>query len=256
MKEIKKVPSIVIKREKKESADVKIPVEAPVTIFLNDEQLLTVLATPTQLKELAVGFLYGEGIINSLGDIDEVRVDDKRNEIWITLKKKTIAKELLFKKLLTSGCGRGVSLAETFKVAKITSKFRISSTICSNLMELTLVKAKIFRLSGGIHCASLADKQGVIAFAEDIGRHNAVDKVLGECFLSQMTMKNKVIVTTGRISSEMLLKAARARVPVILSRSSPTSMSIELAGKLGVTLVGYVRAGRLNIYTYPSRITF
>ena len=115
-------------------------------------------------------------------------------------------------------------------------------------------KALLFKTTGGVHSAALADSEKLLYFHEDIGRHNAVDKIIGECLLNSTTTDDKGLFTSGRLSSEILLKAAKLKIQLIVSRAAPTSLSIELAETLNITLIGFVRGRRMNIYSHPWRI--
>ncbi len=241
---------------KVKKSQAALPAEKPITIFLNDEQLVTVMATPDKLRELAVGFLYAEGILKDIGDLKQTTVDQKKGIVWVETKKKTLLEKLFHKRFLTSGCGRGftfTSLSDV-KTVKIESRLKVSKDTILNLMKDMLGGAELYRQSGGIHCSALCDEGGILSFSEDIGRHNTFDKILGECFLNQIQTEDKMMFSTGRISSEMLLKAAKARIPIVVSRSSPTDLSVEIGEKLGVTIIGYVRAGKMKIYSHPERI--
>ena len=116
-------------------------------------------------------------------------------------------------------------------------------------------KAELFRITGGIHSAALCTPEGVVYFCEDIGRHNAVDKIIGLCLKNSVTIEDKILVTSGRISSEILVKTAKLGIPILISRAAPTTLSIELADKLGITLIGFVRGRRFNVYCHTDRVT-
>ena len=121
------------------------------------------------------------------------------------------------------------------------------------MKELQL-RAELFRLTGGLHSAALCSAEKILYFCEDIGRHNAVDKLVGLCLKHEISLTDKVLVSSGRISSEILVKAAKLGIPILISRAAPTSLSIELAESLGITLIGFVRGRRCNIYTHQERV--
>ncbi|MFU8796917.1 MAG: formate dehydrogenase accessory sulfurtransferase FdhD, partial [Dehalococcoidia bacterium] len=114
--------------------------------------------------------------------------------------------------------------------------------------------SEIFRTTGGVHSAALCDARDILLFSEDIGRHNAVDKIFGRCLLDDISTDDRIVVTSGRISSEILLKVARRNIPIIISKSAPTNLGLKLAGDLGVTLIGFVRGKRMNVYTHDWRV--
>ncbi len=243
---------------KREKARVSIPREIPLTIYLNQVSLVTILATPSQLKELAVGFLFSEGFLKDRDDLE--RVELRQGEVRVESRdKKAGLSRLLDQKTLglTSGCGKGVTFSHASSLKgtkKLTSRFTVSPDRLSGLMKMMFSRASLYRRGGGIHCSALCDRKGIIAFSEDIARHNTIDKVLGKCFLEGIETKDKIILTSGRISSEMFLKTIRARVPLIASHTSPTSLPVELGERFGVTVIGYLRAGKMKIYTHPWRI--
>jgi len=116
-------------------------------------------------------------------------------------------------------------------------------------------KSTVFQKTGGVHSAALCDEHRIIVFAEDIGRYNAIDRVIGKCYLDNIPAGGGIIITSGRVSAETVRKVARAAVPVIVSRSAPTSLGVSLAASLGITLIGFARGDRMNVYTGTSRIT-
>lgn len=234
--------------------------EYPVTIFLNDIDLVTLMCSPRDLEHLAVGFLFGEGLIQNRKDIKRVFADKKDGAVWVeTRKTKKSIDNVLTKRYITTGCGRGLSYHDptgNSKISKANPKFKISPSTIASLMKEFQRKSHIFRETGGVHSAGLADKEGFVSFKEDIGRHNAIDKVLGERVLKGTNCGDLVLVTSGRVSSDILIKAARAKVPVIVSKSAPTDLAVKLARKFGITLVGFARGSRMNVYSNERRIAF
>lgn len=232
--------------------------EFPLTIILNNQELVTLLCSPTNLKYLAVGFLFSEGLLKSKDEIKKILVDDRRGVVRVeTEGDEELASHALFKRFITSGCGRGVSF---YSAADAQGQVRVESRLeISTLEVLALVNefqhhSQIYRATGGVHSAALCDTTNIIVFSEDIGRHNAIDKIFGECLLNDITTDDHIIITSGRISSEILLKVARRNVPIIVSKSAPTSLGVRLADDLGLTLVGFVRGKRMNVYTHAGRI--
>ncbi len=232
--------------------------EFPLTIFLNSQELVTLLCSPTNLKYLAVGFLLSEGLILGKDDIKNIVVDSQRGIVRVqTADDKELANELLFKRLITSGCGRGASF---YNIADAQGKVRVESQIRISAVEVfALVKefqhhSRIYRTTGGVHSAALCDKKNILVFNEDIGRHNAIDKIFGECILNDIPTEDRIIITSGRVSSEILLKVNKRGIPVLVSKSAPTSLGVRLAADLGVTLIGFVRGKRMNVYANDWRI--
>lgn len=232
--------------------------EAPVTIFLNDVDLVTLLCSPKDLEYLAVGFLYAEGLINDKKDIKSIFADRKDGAVWVeTVERKMPPDNILAKRTITTGCGKGLSLTDSLKsrrALKAGSGPRMQMDQVVALMKEFQDRSKIYRMTGGVHSAGLANAREIVAFNEDIGRHSAIDKILGECVLKGIRTDGLVMMTSGRVSSDLLVKVARARIPVIVSRSAPTDLSVKLARDLGITLVGFARGSRMNIYSNARRI--
>ncbi len=232
--------------------------EGPATIFLNDVDLATMMCTPKDTDSLAVGFLFSEGLIRSKKEIKSVVADEKDGVVLVETKKaKKLPENLLAKRFITTGCGRGqtfVDASRDGRKLKTNSRFRMPASSVPILMREFLRKSKVYRLTGGVHGAALCSARSILVFNEDIGRHNAIDKVIGECILKGIRTDNRILVTSGRISSEILVKAARAHTPVIISKSAPTDLAVRLARDFGITLVGFARGSRMNVYSNGWRI--
>jgi len=233
--------------------------ESPLTIILNNREVVTLLCSPENLRYLAVGFLFSEGLLKSKDEIKKILVDDRRGVVRLeTEGDEELASDALFKRFITSGCGRGASFYSAIDAqdqVKVESRVKISTLEVLALVHEFQHRSQIYRSTGGVHSAALCDIRDVLAFGEDIGRHNAVDKIFGECILNDIATDDHIIITSGRISSEILLKIARRNVPMIVSKSAPTNLGVRLANDLGVTLVGFVRGKRMNVYTHAERIT-
>ena len=256
--EVEKVPIIrLIEGEKLDLEDVVVR-EIPFTIILNNEELVTLLCSPSDLKHLAVGFLFSEGLLHSKDEINKILLDERRSIVRVETKDGLQpGKDVLFKRFLTSGCGRGASFYNAADVQtqnKIESKVSISTSEIFTLAKEFNHRSQVFLETGGVHSAALCDTTSILVFKEDIGRHNAIDKIFGECLLTDISTENRLIITSGRISSEILLKVARREIPIIISKSAPTNLGIKLAEDLGITLIGFARGKRMNVYTNAGRI--
>ncbi len=234
--------------------------EFPMTLMLNDQELVTMLCTPADLKYLAIGFLFSEGFIESKGDVKQVTVNHGTGVVRVdTADVEGIDREALFSRIITSGCGRGASFYSGTDLSgkKVESQTKIAIASILALTGEFKQRSETYRSTGGVHSAALCDgvERTILVFSEDIGRHNAMDKVFGECLMNDTTTGDRVVVTSGRISSEILLKVARRKVPILISKSAPTSLAVKLANDLGVTLVGFVRGKRANVYTNAWRVT-
>ncbi len=220
--------------------------EQPLVVHVNGKKFITLLCSPLKLDCLVVGYLWLEKVIGSLDDIRRLEVSEVDGRADVTLMREV---ELPTERILTSGCGGGI----TFRIdprlfPRIRSALKVRPQQLSDRMRELFAAGVNYRASRGIHGAALADGDRLLIVAEDVGRHNAVDKVKGEALLKEVPTTDRILLSTGRISSEMLLKAVRMGVPLIASRTSPTEMAVSLAEQLGVTIVGYVRSDSLNLY--------
>jgi len=229
---------------------VHVPLERELTVSVNGRELVTILCTPTKLNCLVLGFLYAEGIIAGLGDVTMMRVCDAEAEVDVRLSNSEL--ELPVKRKLTSGCGGGATF--TTQGQRVDSGLVVAPAEVLSLLKQLHEQMELYRLSGGVHASALADRTSLLVVAEDIGRHNTLDKIQGDCLLRGLSTADRLLLSTGRVSSEMLLKAARMRVPVVVSRHSPTESAVALARELGIALVGQARGSRLSVYSHPQRL--
>ncbi len=235
-----------------------VTAEAPVTIFLNGSELVTLLCTPEKIDRLALGFLQSEGLISTIEELESIRVLEKEGLVEIELKNRAdLAGKLYGKRTVTSGCGKGTvffNVLDSLRSRPLEGRMTVKADRILDLVNSLQERALVFKQTGGVHSAALADREQLLYFYEDIGRHNAVDKIIGECLINGVATDDKVIVTSGRLSSEILLKAAKLKIQLLVSRSAPTSLSIELAETLNITLVGFARGRRMNVYSHPWRV--
>jgi len=243
------------------SANEIRPLEKPVvretawTIYVNGQELVTILCTPNKMSFLVLGFLASEGIIQSLDDVGILRIcEDEGNVADVRLRDESLA--LPRKRVLLSGCGGGVTF-EDLKASRapLDSPLTISRSQVLKSMRLLYQRAEVYRAAGGIHASALSDGERLLVVAEDVGRHNTLDKIRGECMLRGIPTNDRLLLTTGRISSEMVNKAVGMETPILISRTSPTDLAVRLADSWGITLVGYARGKRMNVYTHSERIT-
>jgi len=220
--------------------------EQPLTIHVNGEKFLTLLCSPMMLDALVVGYLWMEKVIGGVDEIARVEVSAVDGRADVTL---THAVTLPTERILTSGCGGGITFRIDHRLfPRLGSRLRVRPTDLAAGMKQLFDAATHYKRSRGIHGAALSDGSRLLVVAEDVGRHNAVDKVKGQALLDGIPTTDRILLSTGRISSEMLLKAARMGVPVVASRTSPTEMAVALAEQLNVTVCGYVRPDGLNLY--------
>lgn len=240
--------------------DIEEPVvrEHPLTIVLNNRELVTLLCSPMELKDLAIGFLSSEGLVKNKDRIKKVLVDDRRGIVRVeTEEEGGFTDEQVFKRFITSGCGRGAtfySAADVQGEIMVESSTEISTTEVFTLTKEFLHRSQMHKTTGGVHSAALCDPASILVFVDDIGRHNAIDKILGRCLLEDIPVDGHIIISTGRISSEILLKVAKRNIPIVISKSAPTALGVKLANRLGITLIGFVRGRRMNVYSHDWRI--
>jgi len=221
--------------------------EAPVTVYVNGTEWVTFLCTPQNLRYLALGFLYLEGIIASLDEVALLRVCDEEEMIDVRL---THDVELPTRRVLTSGCGGGTTFADlTAQTSKLDSTLKVTPSQILDLMRRLYRQAELYRTTGGVHTSALSDGQQLLIVASDVGRHNTLDKIQGQCLLEGIDTRDHILLTTGRLSAEMLNKAAKMQVPVLVSRTSPTDLAVEMAKAQGITLIGYARGEQMQVYS-------
>ncbi|WP_432402282.1 formate dehydrogenase accessory sulfurtransferase FdhD [Wukongibacter sp. M2B1] len=258
MQVYKKMIITKIRDEKIYENEDMIIMEYPLTIFINDEEFITLLCTPKSLDYLAIGFLISEGFIKSKEDIINMRIDEIRGIAHLEIKEKDLLiKKLYGKRTMTTGCGKGTifySVIDALKTKKIYNDFNVKKEYILQISNGLNKRSELFIKTGGVHSCLLCSKDDELIFHEDVGRHNAIDKIIGEAFIKGIDLKDKIILTSGRISSEMLLKSAKVGIPVVVSRSAATDLAVDIANKLGITLVGFARGKKMNIYSHEERI--
>ena len=229
--------------------------EQSVTLTVNNEPWLTFMCTPIDVEALAVGFLFNEQFIGSFKEIASLRVCPEGDNIDVWLSHKVIKPDSWTR---TSGCSGGNTSVGQFKLRTSATKEKTGSLLTaekiSSLMEGLGKAQDLYREAGGVHTSAMSDGERIILVAEDIGRHNTLDKLAGKLLLDKIKLTRRIILTTGRISSEMMQKAARMKVAVVISRTSPSSLSVQMAEQLGITLIGYARGNRFTIYAHPERV--
>lgn len=226
--------------------------EVPVTVYVNRKELVTFLCTPHNLRYLVLGFLYLEGIISGLDEVALLRVCDDEETIEVRL---THEVELPTRRVLTSGCGGGTTFADlAAQTSKVDSTLKVTPSQILDLMRRLYREAELYRTTGGVHTSALSDGEKLLVVASDVGRHNTLDKIQGRCLLEGIDTRDCILLTTGRLSAEMLNKAAKMQSPVVVSRTSPTDLAVELAQAWGITLIGYARGQQIQVYSGEERV--
>ncbi len=248
---------IKVREGKAESVRVIVATEIPLTIEVNEAETATLMCTPKNIKELCYGFLYTNGIIKKKDDVLSFTCDESKWVARLEVKDKPDL-SLLNKRLYTSGCGKGVMYSSVVEIAArhpIKTSFKVKKEKLVALMRWLQGSSELFRKSGGVHTAALSEKGEIPQVAiDDVGRHNAVDKVIGAGLLQGVDFATCVLVCSGRTSSDMLHKAKRCSIPLSVSRGAPTHQTILLAREMGVTVVGFARGGGFTVYSFPDRI--
>ena len=236
------------------SHDAETIVESPVSLTVNGEVWLTFMCTPVNLEAMSVGFLYNEGILESMDEVEDVRVCEHGDNVDIWLNR-SVEQPQSWRR--TSGCTGGVTAVDA--LARVDVSFngdqpKVPPEAIGRLVEMLFESQELYRETGGVHTSALSDGEKIVLVAEDIGRHNTLDKIAGLCLMNNTWPETRILITTGRISSEMLQKAARLSAPILISRTSPSSLSIEMAERYGITLIGYARTRRFNVYSNSQRV--
>lgn len=245
----------IIKKYQNEEVDEVedlVVCEYPLTIFLNDQEFITLLCSPKSLKNLSIGFLYSEGIIKSVSDIDSINIDEKMGYAYIKIGNVSkFAKQLYGKRVITTGCGKGsifYNALDSLKCKQFKNNLDIDYKKLLDIMKLFNKKSELFLETGGVHSVGLIDGDDILYFEEDIGRHNALDKIIGNCLIDNVNIEDKAIITSGRITSEIVLKCAKLGIGCIISRSAPTNLAIDTGKKLNIEIIGFARGNKLNVY--------
>ncbi len=231
----------------------KVIVEYLFTIFIDDEEYITLMCTPKSLKSLTIGFLHSESIIESTEDIEEILLFKEKGYINVKLKNRVLINtKLKQNRIITSGCGKGsiyYNELDKLRANIFYEKRELQYENILRLMKYFNKSSSLFLETGGVHSVALINSKEIIFFEEDIGRHNAIDKIIGRCLENGITVEDKVILTSGRITSEIVLKCAKLNIKCIVSRSAVTNKAIELATIVNMTLIGFARGNKMNIYT-------
>jgi len=232
--------------------------ERPYTLHLNGQEIITLLCAGHHVDELAVGFFYGEGFLGSPEDLKRVEVDAEAGVINVhTVSDAAPPDRLWQKRTVTSGCGKGslfyFALDALLSHPVESSLSVLPRQIVDRIEDLNRL-SETYRHTHGVHNTALVDPEQVILFRDDIGRHNAVDMIAGHVFMNGIPLNDKILLTTGRLTSEIIIKAAKIGLPMVVSRNTATTLAIELARSLNVTLIGYARAGKFTVYSGFDRI--
>jgi FdhD protein len=234
--------------------------EKPLHLFVNTTYWATILCSPSNLKELAVGHLLSEGILKSTAEIEEVNLKEHENCCYVKLKPEVNLENRLnisrlHARVIRSACGSSAAYQYSPKPAKIKSNLTVKAEVVFNSVNQLNFKAELFRQTGGVHAAAIYRTDGtLVALAEDVGRHNAVDKVIGMAALNKTDFGECFLASSGRLSGEVVFKAAKVGLPIVASLAAALDSGIAMAEAANLTLAGFVRGKRMNIYNAPERI--
>ncbi|KAF1085801.1 formate dehydrogenase accessory protein [Sporotomaculum syntrophicum] len=238
----------------------KVIKEVPVNLILNNFEFSTMTCSPYDLKEMVIGFLYSEGLIQHSSDIKSITIDQAGKTVKVETTTEGVTEDKFVKRLVTTSCSRGGPSLYFFNSAKRVTpvstdlKIKITPGEIFSLCNEVERNSPLFRTTGGSHSAALCTNEKILFIYEDVGRHNAVDKVAGHALLNNVTLSDKILIFSGRIASEILIKVAKMGIPLIAARSAPTELAVNLAKEFGITIVGFVRTDKFTIYSHEYRV--
>lgn len=232
---------------------VQVIQEVTLAINVNGIPLANIACAGIHLEELAAGFLRSEKIIARRGEIEDIEINKNKYSANVTLKNKTWFPRASVKNIASSGA-RGKSNIDLLTPLSFPAGFNIKASLALKLMDHLLNGSAVHNQTGGTHCSALALSNKIVALREDIGRHNTIDMLGGYALLQKKNLHRAIILTTGRISSEIVYKVWNLGIPVIISHSAPTANAVELTRRANILLIGYVRKGKMSIYSHERRV--
>ncbi len=252
----RKILKIDFRGCKKAEKEDFIAVDKPINIFVNGNYFVTLMASPRNIRELAIGHLLEQGIISMLEDIEHVSIRGKN--VNLRTKSEIQLEATKFPKVIPTACGASEDIIELLgKSGALKLKVKFSAENIWGAFKSLHSASRIFKKSGGTHAAALFTWDGKLKFCiEDVGRHNAVDKVIGRGLIEGVNFTRSFMISTGRLSADMVIKCARAGIPLVASKAAPLESGVLAAEMSGLTLVGFVRGRRMNVYTRPERVKF
>ena len=255
-------PSIEVKVIDSEQSisTTQIAAEYPLTIYINKTAIVTLMTLGQEPEALCLGYLINQGLISSIEDIKAITVDWESSASVVTLSEEAVIKlDPLKERTVTSGCGQGTmygNLIEKTKQAKLANDSVISQKSLYKILELIRSKNSIYKKAGAVHGCALFKGEKVIYFFEDVGRHNAVDTIAGRMWLDNEGGHDKIFYTTGRLTSEMVIKCAQMEIPILVSRSGVTHMGWKIAKDVNLTMIGRAKGKHFLIFSGKDRFIF
>lgn len=266
----RKVKISRIKKGSKEETDDIILYESPIDLYVNSKPLVNIICLAKDLKELSIGFLFSIGVIDSMKDIKEIKVNELENSIFVELKEQVKFNiENLditpVSRVVDTTCGisspwrnmikDSLDKANIKDAIKAKDYIKIKASTIFSAIKQMQINTPLYRETGGCHGAAIFDFNGnLLSVKEDIGRHNAIDKVIGDMLLRGHDFENLFLTSTGRLTGDSVLKSIKAKIPIVVSLSAAIESGIRLAFAYGITLIGFARGARMNIYTHSNRI--
>lgn len=245
------------RKGKQSQTEDLIVTETDIQLSVQCQVVAVFSCSPANIEELAAGFLVSSGIVNPDNRILHLEYLPAKNQIEVNLDDNSVFKNKTLRLSKPSGCGSGLQLvAEPDQNKTIHTRFIVDPARISQLMHTFNNSSELFKATGGVHGAAITDGEKILVFAEDIGRHNAVDKAIGSMHLQKQAFDEKILLCSGRISSEIVLKMIHTGIAMVISRSAPTHKAVELADKWGITLLGFARANNFNLYSHSERVKF
>ena len=231
--------------------------EQPLTLFLNSQEIVTMMTINDYPEFLAVGYLLNQNMISRDDEITSIEYEDELNVVVVRTKKKSNFEKKLTKKTITSGCAQGTvfgDIMEIFEKKKFKDDQKLKIEWIYELSKSITLTPSIYLKAGAIHGCVLCEKNTPLIYMEDVGRHNAIDKIAGYMFLNKINSNNKIFYTTGRLTSEMVIKSVIMEIPIVISRSGFTVWGVELARKANLTLIGRAKGKKFTLLSGEKRI--
>ena len=241
----------------------EVTAESPLTVYINGSEFATVVCSPWEIEYMAVGFLCSEGILRKCEALGDMTIDRDQGIVHVSVDgyEENVASKVFLKRYINSCCGRSRASfyysTDAMLCKKVESDASISPDRALELMELVMTRSAMFKRTGGVHGGLIAEARSgqVLSFHEDVGRNNVLDRICGRCFLEDVAFDDKVVVFSGRVSSEIVLKMSKMGVPILVSHAAPTNLGLELAEDLGITVIAFARdSKRCTVYAHPERV--
>jgi FdhD protein len=239
--------------------ETSVVTERPLTLFLNSQEIVTMMTIGDFPDLLAVGYLLNQNMLRQDDLITDIEYDDDLGVVIVRTERETDYEEKLKKKVQTSGCAQGTvfgDLMEEFEEAKLNPDARVRTSWLYALQKKINTAPSLYLKAGAIHGCVLCEGDKPLVYVEDVGRHNAVDKIAGYMFLNKIAPHDKIFYTTGRLTSEMVIKTVKMGIPILLSRSGFTAWGVDLARQAGLTLIGRMRGKRFVVLAGEERLDY